>query len=73
MEVKPIDKEQKFRTAQSGFSRYPTETRTCYQCGEKGHLSANCPQKMMSLFWKKMKALFLKKNLCASTNKDLDF
>ena len=46
MEVKPIDREQKFRTAQSGFSRYPTETRTCYQCGEKGHLSVNCPQKM---------------------------
>ena len=46
MEVKPIDREQKFRTVQSGFSRYPTETRTCYQCGEKGHLSANCPQKM---------------------------
>ena len=46
MEVKPIEREQKFRTAQSGFSRYPTETRTCYQCGEKGHLSANCPQKM---------------------------
>ena len=46
MEVKPIDREQKFRTTQSGFSRYPTETRTCYQCGEKGHLSANCPQKV---------------------------
>ena len=46
MEVKPIDREQKFRTVQSGFSRYPTGTRTCYQCGEKGHLSANCPQKM---------------------------
>ena len=46
MEVKPIEREQKFRTVQSGFSRYPTETRTCYQCGEKGHLSANCPQKM---------------------------
>ena len=30
MEVKPIDREQKFRTVQSGFSRYPTETRTCY-------------------------------------------
>ena len=46
MEVTPIDKEQKFRAVQSDFSRYPTETRTCYQCGEKGHLSANCPQKM---------------------------
>ena len=46
MEVKPIDREQKFRAVQSGFSRYPNETRTCYQCGEKGHLSANCPQKM---------------------------
>ena len=46
MEVKPLEREQKFRTVQTGFSRYPTETRTCYQCGEKGHLSANCPQKM---------------------------
>ena len=46
MEVKPVDREQKFRTTQSGFSRYPTENRTCYQCGEKGHLSANCPQKV---------------------------
>ena len=46
MEVKPINREQKFRAVQSGFSRYPNETRTCYQCGEKGHLSANCPQKM---------------------------
>ena len=46
MEVKTIDREQKFRTTQSGFSRYPTETRTCYQRGEKGHLSANCPQKV---------------------------
>ena len=46
MEVKPINREQKFRAVQSGFSRYPNETRTCYQCGEKGHLSANCPKKM---------------------------
>ena len=46
MEVKPVDREQKFRTTQSGFSRYPTENRTCYQCGERGHLSANCPQKV---------------------------
>ena len=46
MEVKPVDREQNFRTTQSGFSRYPTENRTCYQCGEKGHLSANCPQKV---------------------------
>ena len=46
MEVKPVDREQKFRTTQSSFSRYPTENRTCYQCGEKGHLSANCPQKV---------------------------
>ena len=45
MEVTPIQKEQKFRAGQSGFSRYPTETRTCYQCGEKGHLSANCPRR----------------------------
>ena len=45
MEVKPIEKDQKFRAGQSGFSRYPTETRTCYQCGEKGHLSANCPRR----------------------------
>ena len=29
MEVKPIEREQKFRTVQSGFSRYPTDTRTC--------------------------------------------
>ena len=35
MEVKPLEREQKFRTVQTGFSRYPTETRTCYQCGEK--------------------------------------
>ena len=46
MEVKPVDREQKFRATQSGFSRYPTENRTCYQCGEKGHLSANCRQKV---------------------------
>ena len=46
MEVKPVDREQKFRATQSGFSRYPTENRTCYQCGEKGHRSANCPQKV---------------------------
>ena len=46
MEVKPVDREQKFRTTQSGFSRYPTENRTCYQCGERRHLSANCPQKV---------------------------
>ena len=46
MEVKPVDREQKFRATQSGFSRYPSENRTCYQCGEKGHLSANCPQKV---------------------------
>ena len=45
MEVTPIEKDQKFRAGQSGFSRYPTETRTCYQCGEKGHLSANCPRR----------------------------
>ena len=45
MEVTPIQKDQKFRAGQSGFSRYPTETRTCYQCGEKGHLSANCPRR----------------------------
>ena len=45
MEVRPIEKDQKFRAGQSGFSRYPTETRTCYQCGEKGHLSANCPRR----------------------------
>ena len=43
---KRVDREQKFRATQSGFSRYPTENRTCHQCGEKGHLSANCPQKV---------------------------
>ena len=47
MEVKPLsDSDQKLRSSYSGFSRYPTESRTCYQCGEKGHLSANCPQKV---------------------------
>ena len=45
MEVTPIQKEQKFRAGQSSFSWYPVETRTCYQCGEKGHLSANCPRR----------------------------
>ena len=28
------------------FSRYLTESRTCYQCGEKVYLSASCPQKV---------------------------
>ena len=36
----------RFRNARSGFSRYPLENRTCYQCGQKGHLSANCPQQV---------------------------
>ena len=31
-------------SAPSGFFRYPTENRTCYQCGQKGHLSANCTE-----------------------------
>ena len=43
MEVKPVEREQKFRAS---HSRYRTENRTCYQCGQKGHLSANCPQKV---------------------------
>ena len=47
MEVKPLtDSDQKLRSSYSSFSRYPTESRTCYQCGEKGHLSANCPLKV---------------------------
>ena len=48
MEVKPLtDSDQKLRSSYySGFSRYPTESRTCYQCGVKGHLSANCPLKV---------------------------
>ena len=36
----------RFRNARSGFSRYPLENRTCYQCGQKGHLSANCLQQV---------------------------
>ena len=36
----------RFRNARSGFSRYLLENRTCYKCGQKGHLSANCPQKV---------------------------
>ena len=48
MEITPIGEEggHRFRGIGSGFSRYPLENRTCYQCGQKGHLSANCPQKV---------------------------
>jgi len=48
VEITPIGEEggRRFRGTGSGFSRYPLENRTCYQCGQKGHLSANCPQKV---------------------------
>ena len=47
-EITPIGEEggHRFGGTGSSFSRYPLENRTCYQCGQKGHLSANCPQKV---------------------------
>eukprot|EP00435_Cladocopium_sp_Y103_P057206 s793_g19.t1 len=35
-----------FRHYATGFSAYPNTNRTCYQCGQKGHLSANCPNEV---------------------------
>ena len=43
MEVKAVDRE-KFQLIR--FFQVPTENRNCYQRGKKGHLSANCPQKV---------------------------
>ena len=46
VEISDAHVEHSFRNVGSGFSYYPTTFRKCYQCGEAGHLAANCPQRI---------------------------